>query len=550
MSIPKEPRQRMINMMYLVLTALLALNISAEILNAFYLVNDGINDAITASDFKNNLTYAQILRQKELDEGKAGDIYDASIQAKTLADDLVLYIDDMMNVMIEESGGWNKKHPEKLEQPKNLDKPSRIMINQGNGDELQKRVNGDRQKFLDILAAFNKDGVNTRINIESFSQQLSLKADDPPVTGEKGNRTWAQKNFEMVPVVAAMTIFTSLKNDVRNAEADVVNRLYQLIGGEDFKFDNLRARVIAPTSYITLGQMYTADIFVSASNSTTDNVVYVGDFDETKLKRDSAGILPLELDDNPMMAGYDTLRNVGGMGKLEESPSAEGIQQFQGVIVVLNTSTGQSKYYPFEQEYQAAKPFAVVSPTKMNVLYIGLPNPLAISVPGFPDERITASITGGGSLRKLGRGQYEAMVRSRGTVKVVVSAELKDGSRKPMGDPEFRVKRIPNPVPEVGEKQGGNITAAKMRVQRGMIAKLYNFDFEARFNVVSFKLIYRPRGSGDAFPAQVTGPVFTGRMKDFIVKARSGDFYFFKDIKVRGPDGTTRELASISFEII
>ena len=222
MSIPKEPRMRMIMMMYLVLTALLALNISAEILNAFYLVNDGIKEASRASDTKNAITYAQIYTQYERDPARAQDAYDKSLEVKALAKELVDYITAVEEELIELTGGWSKKDTSHLESPKDIDKPSTLMINQGKGEKLQAKINEGRQRFLDILGFTEED---------EFATQLALSAPDPGKDKKGRTLTWSDKYFDFVPAVACLTIFSSLKNDVKNAEAAVITALYGSIGG-------------------------------------------------------------------------------------------------------------------------------------------------------------------------------------------------------------------------------------------------------------------------------------------------------------------------------
>ena len=192
MSIPKEPRQQMINMMYLVLTALLALNISAEILNAFYMVRDGIDDTISAIDQKNNITYAQINTQFDRNPDKAKVAYEKANQARLIADEMYQYIVATEKDIIDQSGGFaeGKEAERILKEPKNLDTPTNVMLNQKKGDALQAKINDTRKQFIELLGITEED---------PFAKQLSLIAEDPPKSAEHGSRTWAQKNFEMVP---------------------------------------------------------------------------------------------------------------------------------------------------------------------------------------------------------------------------------------------------------------------------------------------------------------------------------------------------------------
>ncbi len=545
MSIPKEPRQQMINMMYLVLTALLALNISAEILNAFYMVRDGIDDTISAIDQKNNITYAQINTQFDRNPDKAKVAYEKANQARLIADEMYQYIVATEKDIIDQSGGFaeGKEAERILKEPKNLDTPTNVMLNQKKGDALQAKINDTRKQFIELLGITEED---------PFAKQLSLIAEDPPKSAEHGSRTWAQKNFEMVPTVAVSTLMAAFRNAVRNTEADVVNRLLSSIGSTDFKVDQMSAQVIASSSYVTLGQEYKADIFASAYSSTLSPKVYLGQFDPSVISGDS---MPEVIEGKfPLKPGYDSLDVAGGKGKYSVKPTREGDHKYEGVIKVLNEATGETSYYPFKGEYLAAAGTVVVSPDNLNVVYAGIDNPISISVPGFPAEKIRPSISKG-SLKPNPekKGGYVVSGLSfapNSKVAVNVSVQTDEGVKAIGGPSEFRVKRVPDPIAAInGTVTEGPVKTGVIKNVPGIGAVLKDFDFKGvNFRVTSYQAVYIPKRQ-DPIIIENSGWKFSGNLAKRIKGSKPGDQLIFRKIKAKGPDGSTRNLNSIPLEI-
>jgi hypothetical protein len=548
MSIAKEPRQMMINMMYLVLTALLALNISAEILNAFYSVNGGIVETKKAIETQNNLTYAALAKQAEINPEKAQKVVEAANQVKQISIDFEAYVEALKDELVTAVGGNTETDYIEEGQAKNLDAASRIFVKLKKGDDLETRIRNDRDQLLSIIASVDPE---VRANFEST---LALSIKDPKVAEgdeEKADsRTWAQKNFEMVPSIAALIVLNSLQNDMKNAEADIINWLLSQIGATDFKFDQLKASIIPKKPFVTVGEKFSADIFVSASSSASNPKVYIGSLDPSIAVKDENDNYKEIVGNNPVKNPTQTLDAIGGIVKYEMTASGEGINRITGAIEVKNESTGEIKYYPFETEYQSAKPMAVVSPDKMNVLYIGVDNPLSVSVPGFQAEMVSASITEGSITG--GKGKYVAKVTKAGTVKVNVSAKLDDGTTKAIGAAEFRVKRVPDPIAKLGKgtyEKGGKVQAGTFKAQSGIRAELENFDFELKFNIISYEVTYVAKRQ-DPISSENNGGGFSSKVQEYVQKAKPGDVFYFDQIKAKGPDGLPRTLPSLVFQLI
>ncbi len=533
------PRQKMINMMYLVLTALLALNVSQEVLNAFHLVNEGLQTSNGSLGEKNANIYRMFDKQMDQNPEKAKEFNDKAQQAKKISADLIALMEGYKKDIVKQAKGIDPETDDIVERD-NIDIATRMFVEEGagvkRGRELQAKILKARQDLLALVD--EKDRANFKI---------TLDAKTPKKKGEEGAK-WEYLTFSHVPTTAAVTILSKFQNDVVSSEGAVIEYLIKKIGETDFKFDALAAKIIAPSSYIMQGQAYKADIFLAAFNSSQQPEVFLGSL--AGFKKNTDGSYDKVDSQNPLPAGYSEssmLKAEGGMGKLEQGGSGVGEKRYGGIIRVKNPVGGYT-FYPFESSYQVAAKAVVVSPTKMNVLYIGVDNPMKISVPGVGAGDVTASLQGSGSLSKNSDGTYTANVTGVGKCNIAVSAKI-EGKVQPMGTEEFRIKRIPDPIPSLGGKLfGGNTQPGTIKAQSGLVALLKDFDFDARFNVVSFQMVYSTKG--EIFKAETQGPLFNSNMKAFLDRAKPKDIIFIDEIKVVGPDKQPRKLGQIAFTII
>lgn len=538
------PRQKMINMMYLVLTALLALNVSQEVLNAFHLVNEGLQTSNGSLHSKNDQTYKALDDLKGLYPVKAQEYWDKAQKARaiasTLNDSLIIYKKEI----IAKAGGIDSEGEGDIVQRDNIDVASKMFVEQPDGEKrgkgLQKLLVDTREKLLALVDPTD------RANLK-----LSLDAKEPNIKkGEEKGENWQYFTFNHVPATAAVTILTKFQNDAISSEGSVIEYLANKIGKTDYKFTDLAAKIIAPTSYVLDGQQYKADIFLAAFNKGQNPEIFQGPIGG--FKKNTDGSFDPVLSDAALPAGYGSapMKTEDGFGKYEAVGSGVGDKTYTGVIRVKDPATNKYKFYPFEGKYQTAPKAVVVSPTKMNVLYIGVDNPMEISVPGVGQGDVQAALQGAGSLKKdpTNPANYIATVTGVGKCTINVSAKL-DGKMQGMGDKEFRIKRIPDPVPMTsGKLRGGNVQPGTMKAQSGILALLENFDFDARFNVVSFEMVFSSKG--EIFKAESPGPGFTPQMKGFMDRAKPKDIIFIDEIKVVGPDHQPRKLGQIAFTVI
>jgi len=541
----ETPRQKMIGMMYLVLTALLALNVSKEILNSFILINDSL--VVTNKNFanKNQSQYDAFKAALVNDQRKVQPWYDKAIEVKTSADAMVSHIEDLKRYLIMRTDGldsnevnvhldsWNKaSNDEEREKAQvildsifslknvnskdNYDIPTNIMIGGQEGKlkegphtafELVAKLNEFRDKMISMIEPVKGSSIIDALKL-NFNTDTTLQI------SQTEREPWAYANFYHIPLAAVVTNLSKIQTDVRNAESDVVKYLFREVDASDFKFDTLAAKIIAP-NLVFMGDEYKAEIFVAAFSTTQNPVVAIGRVDEATGKLvGSADTTSVKVD--------------RGVGMYTVRANAEGLKEYEGVIKVKAPS-GQTLSYPFKGEYMVMKSGVVVSPTKMNVLYRGVKNPISISVPGVAPELVKPSLTGG-TLRPdagVGKGNYIAEVQSGSEAIVKVSAEI-EGKVRPMGDFKFRVKEVPNPVATISGVTEGPISAARLEAAPTVIPKMENFDFELYFKTTSFTLVYQV--GTDLIESPITGSAIPPDKIAQIKKLKKGSKIYIENI--------------------
>jgi gliding motility-associated protein GldM len=245
--------------------------------------------------------------------------------------------------------------------------------------------------------------------------------------------------------------------------------------------------------------------------------------------------------------GGQNLPIVDGMATYRVTASGLGEHTFSGTASYVDPNNNEPMRYEVKGKYMVGAPSAAVSLDKMNVFYIGVDNPITVSASGVPSEGVSASMSGG-SMSGTGKGKYTVRVSTPGKATISVSAKLSDGKVQNMGSFEYRVKRIPDPIAKVGGKPGGGIPSAVFRVQSGAQAVLENFDFDARFEVTSFKFGMQPKRA-EYFEEMNNGAYFNDKVKAALGRSKPGDAVYLDDIKAKGPDGTTRSLGSLVFKL-
>lgn len=502
----ETPRQRMIGILYLVLLALLALNVPDSILDAF----KNINNSLETSKSNVNTAVQQLFtafentKLKE-EPARAKPIYDKAKKAQAIIGDLDKYILSLKEELAKQGGGYDEEKGD-LVKRENEDISPNLMINEKKGTLLKDKINDTRAKLLALLTPEEQKMV-------SFS--LEAKNPEKSVNGKK---SWEEINFGSgTPLTAAMTILTKIQTDAKNAESDVVKIILGKMDQAVVNLDKFAAVAVAPTSYLVQGQPYKAEVFLTASDSKSEPAISVNG---------------------------SALQIVDGKGVYSVPTNREGIFSWTGVIKVKQTDGSYKEYRTPQQTYQVARPSAVVSPDKMNVLYIGVNNPISVSAPGTPTDKVRVSMSGG-SISSAGGGKYNVRVSSPGTARIAVSAEVAPGKTQTLSSTEFRVKRIPDPIAKFAGKTGGSMATVALKAQNALFAKLDNFDFDATFKVTKFTMIIaKPRA--DAIVLSTSGGHLSSSMSSALNGIVPGTRVIFDNIVAVGPDGTSRQLNAVA----
>ncbi len=543
MSIPKQPRQQMINIMYLALTALLALNVSSEVLNAFKLINDKLNVSNEAAEAKTASLMGMFQSKYNSNAAKTKPYLADAVLARNMVHDFYTYTEQLKTQLIEESGGVAQG---KISGSKNTDVTTRIMIERESGIELERKINELREKLfsLPMLAGLTTEA-RTRLE-----REISLSTSYDVLEAEKlDKKSWTNYNFERVPVIAAVTMLAKLQGDAKDAESRILEQLYKGVDAGSYAFEQLSAKVIAPNNYVLANrQQFNANIFFAATSKTQEVEVFVGKFNNGIPLRDANGKLFNQVEDFPLQDGFTQLEVKDGVAQYNELPDRAGDQYREGVIKIKNPEGTGFNYYPFEVNYKAAQPTAIVSPDKINLLYAGIENPLSVSVPGYPAERVRAYLISGNGTINGANGEYSVKMNNVGRAKIKVNVVMEDGKETEMGISEFRVKRTPTPTAQVLGYEGGPIDIATFKVAKELKTVLKDFEFEGvHYKVVGYRMTREHKGEvndGDA-----TTSVFTPKMLELVAAAQRGDRYYFEYIKAEGPDKIVRNVPEISFKI-
>ncbi len=550
MSGAKEtPRQKMIGMMYLVLTALLALNVSVEVLDAFTIVNDGLENTYTSVGKKIEDYYVTFEQQYDKQPEKTAELWGKAQEIREKTDEFINFIErDIKLALLLQNNGVTEEqllNPENEEEavisdidaadPKknrrvfhkinfdNLagkdkhDAVTAFMIEQGNAEILRKRIEDYRQY---VIAALDSVGIS------NFDDHVALITDGEYFAGSGEPLTWEMKNFNHVIIPAAISILNEIVGEVQTTEYDAISELYKNIGASDFKFNTLEAKVFPKTTYVLKGQDYEADVFIVASDDTKE-------FD-AKFAR---GVKDFSKASENAISEVSSQK---GIVKIKVPTSAVGEQTIAGVIEMKNPVTGEIEPYPFNTSYTVAPPSANVTPTKMNVMYRGLENPIAISAPGFTADQINVSVANGELVKK--NGEYFVKPGNEKNVTTVTVSTTIDGKRVILDNCDFRLKRTPDPVPVLNGRTNDKFTKEEIIAAGGFVLTMPDFDFEGYHSqVLSYDVSTIVAGYLKPIKG-IQGRKFNKEVEDLIKSARRGQRVSIENIRVKSPDGEERIL--------
>jgi len=499
------PRQKMINMMYLVLTALLALNVSREVMDAFYEVMISQEASIETVEKQNSSIYTAFEAAAAENPVKAGPWRDKANNVKTRSAALYQQIEDLKRGVIEASGGADEESgdPNKPQKMDDLEAAPNYFLIQGNGAKLKAAL-ADYREFMKTEAEGNDLLINS---IEGTFDLSDHKHDGTTIS-------WEQHKFEHFPLISVLTFLTKMQSDVRTSEANVIDYLQNNITASDLKFTGVRTVVMPKSTFVTKGGEYEADVFLAAFDETQNPTVIINGE---------------ELEEEDI---------IGGVAKVRFPANRVGETTWNGEIKLVQN--GEEKVFPVEGSFNVAPPSVVISPTKMNVLYRGVDNPLEISVPGVDPSNLIVSGTG---VKKSGNGYIADVTRNRGG-ELKISVSVRDGDKTSnMGSKVFRVKNLPDAAGSIFGKTDGLMSANLIKKAK-VEAKFNNFDFELPLRVTAFQIIVPPFA-----PIDCKGNTLSSNARAALDKAKPGTPVIIRNIRATTAKGIKPKVAPITIDL-
>ncbi len=565
MSGAKEtPRQKMIGMMYLVYTALLAMNVSKDILDAFDTVNSGVQTTNITLSQQINQKYAAFEEQYGLDKEKVGPYWEQAQALRKEAKELIEYTEalkwDMVKKIEKKDANsaladgllksadtirYGRKiydiNTAKVKSRDNYNRPTEYMMgnpqgpgNGGKAYELSDRIRKFRREVVKTMGPEHMHEIGLITDSVFGSKEYVMeqtgysenqlkklpfegdyygaKISYYPGMTDPVQDSWEYRNFHHTVLVADITLFNKIISEAQTAELNAVTLLMQNIHASDYTFDEIGAKVFAESAYLLSGQTYRAQAMVTAwKNSQTTARVQLDGGPERTYTSDDQGVINLDF-------------NVG-----------VGSHTYTGVIEMRNPTTNEMEEHRFTNSFNVIPPAVSVSATKMNVVYAGIDNPIAVGGGVGGEINATAS---GANLTRTGNGTYN--LRVVGNPSEVVVNVTSQGSN--LGSMKFRVKDLPKPTAIIRNVQNGLVSKSALLAANRVEAEMKDFDFDGvHYDVVGYTLRYKTK-AGTTKEAKASSGSFTDEMKNVFNTANVGDVFVFTAIQVRGNDGKVKTL--------
>lgn len=508
---PVSPRQKMINLMYVVLMAMLAMNVSTEVLNGFSIVEEGLRRSTNNSYNENRGIYSDFETQMKSNPQKVRVWYAKAQEVKKLSDELYNFAEELKVAIVKEADGENGDI-HNIQNKEDLEAASQVMLapGRGKGPKLQKMIEDFRFRMINMLNDERlKNVIESNLNTTVSEKAKAL------------GKNWQEYMFEDMPVAAAVTLLSKLQNDVRYAEGEVLHTLVSNIDIKDIRVNKLSAFVIPNAQTVVRGDKFSAQIVMAAIDTTQQPQIFIGGR-EVNLRNNTYEFIAGKTGDFNLI-GYMTMKDGAGN--------------------VIRRD--------FVQKYTVVDPSATVSADLMNVLYAGYSNPISVSIPGVPLNKVSASISGG-TLTPTSAGHYIARPTAVGKDVTITVSSTQTGKPQQMGQFTFHVRKLPDPTAyiQVGDSRfrGGNLAKASLLGASGLRAAIDDGLLDIEFKVTGFEAVFFDN-MGNAVPIISDGASFSARQVDTFRKLSRSKRFYISRIHAIGPDGIARQLPA-SMEVI
>lgn len=515
-----SPRQKMINLMYVLLMAMLALNVSSDVLNGFTLVDESLSKSSENTSRQNDALYNAFETHMEQNPEKVREWYERACEVREMSD-TIYNLAERLKVRIAKKADGEEGDVKNLKNREDLEAATQVMLNpvDGEGNILYDAITEYRTNMLEMTNdSVLKEIIKTSLSTDVPHRDISLL------------KNWQEYHFENMPAIAAITLLTKIQNDVHYVEGEVLHSLANNIDMGDVRVNQIQALVIPTSKNVVRGGEFSAQIILAAVDSTQRPQIFI---DDKQLESEN--------------------------GEYTLQCNKTGDYVLNGYMLV-NDGGGMQTRYNFSQEYTVVEPTATVSASLMNVLYAGFSNPVSISVPGVAANRISASIVNGnGTIKSDGKGGFIVTPAKVGEdIKIGVTARNEEGKSRSMGEYAFRVRQLPDPMPfiEFKDKDGntqryrGGAPFSKQSLMstNGIVAAIDDGLLNIGFKVLSFETVFYDN-MGNAIPLKSQGELFSQQQKDMFRNLGRGKRFYISHVRAIGPDNIERLLPT-TLEVI
>ena len=510
---PVSPRQKMINLMYVILMAMLALNVDGDVLTGFDRIDGSLTRTVAAARKESMLMYDSLAALMGINPVKTEPWNEKAEEVRRASERMMRMTVSLKDMIAREADGKDSD-PMDLRNKEDMEAVAQVMLSpvDGKGRELREAI----EAYRDLAVSVTADPEKRRLIADNLSTDVPQGA---------SGKDWEHYMFESMPAVAAVTFLTKLQADITQAEREALHTLLASIDEGDMRMNAFRAVVVPSSLTVVRGGEFKAGVMMAAEDTTSVWDMYI---DGRKVDYND---------------GQYSLR-AGQTGE----HTLSGYLQMTG-------RNGGTVRREFTQRYTVIDPIATVSADMTNVLYAGYDNPVSVSVPGHSPGEVKA-VMEGGVLTQLAPGKYTARPSGEGEASISVSV-TKDGKVTDMGRYAFRVRQLPDPMPYIPVTDGegrtrryrsGAIPKASLTEATELRAAIDDGILDTPFRVTSFEAVFFD-SRGDAVPVASDGPRFSERQKDTFRQLARGKRLYITRVTVTGPDGASRTLDS-SMELI
>jgi len=502
----------MINLMYIVLMAMLALNVSSDVLKGFSLIGDSLKRTTDNAMKENQALYADFAEQYKTNPTKVKSWYDKALKVKQMSDSLYNFAGQLRMAIAREADGADAD-PDNLKNKEDLEGSNRVMLApaHGQGEKLYNAINNFRKNILGLVTDPRQRAI--------IASNLST---DVPKGEDNVGKNWQQYMFEEMPSIAAVTMLSKLQSDVRKAENEVIHTLIANVDVKDIRVNELNAYVSAEATTLYPGETFRSKIFMAAVDTTQRPEIYVNG------------------------------RRIAADGNYNFTVGSPGDYSFSGYILMPNAA-GDIIRRPFTQKYNVIAPpnGATVAADLMNVLYAGFDNPVSVTAAGLPNNQVHLSMSGG-SLTSKGEGKYSARPAQVGSNVTFTVTGTVNGRQQNMGSFTFQVRKLPDPTAYISvgtdHFKGGRIAKGTILGAKGLGAAIDDGLLNIPFRVLSFETVFADR-MGNFRPEPSSGSDFTENQRNLMRELKRGQRFYISKVRAIGPDGIQRTLNG-SVEVI